>query len=1001
MLSSTSQQYDAKKYPLCAPWDCQRGRSFLENFLPDLTSALGLRYDDFANQQDHLTGNVPGGIPITTTAELLDPATALLVHAVVGHQGGAADIRKSEAQFKNRDAAIIASIRNHIPGQPQRDRIDMIKRLAAERNYEGGAPLTLVVLVTAAAPVAGFAVGALLYPPGHPNDGQAISALDRSKYQKCGNSLARHIIRIIGEEASPDPNAGITQMLAEGRWSNLKMGDVDINASTPRNLATLIKKVALEHNNAGEQQQRIKFLSVLVSPPEIAAKAVTELQRCSTHLQKANGDPDFDKLVIEIQELWDLSVSRGTLKLKGTDTGSRSIDAYALDRECGACSDDDEETYYVNSQQQRNRGLQHEVQCWNCHGFGHSKTECASPRLFRNITEAAKISIERAKSQQSRSADRTIGGAARGRGRGGGSSSSRGGGSARGSQRQPPGHDANLLEDDNDREEGDQYVYSATGERLGTMKTREQFENPSHERFPLGVFGQTDLGADAFNLDLDLDVMALHETDNADLEFAELSPKCFARSAHHVVPPELPELAEYSSEDEDEGEGKNCGGSCYSLSPPVLPQPKSATTCNGKIPEGIRPKVVEILRDFSSKLRMWAQPSQMLSPVLSPAGFDALDRPPPLDRPPSPPPSPPAYYDCPGCKTGVPFKNLCQGQYVHESSDSTWHDVCCYRCPTCNLNPLCPICSPAPAPEPEPEPMLVPDPTEPPGGFPSADELENEIFKNVPGHGISDLPPMEGGQPFLPPKHWRGLKDVEGVALGWGHHNFRVLPMLHPDAVAAWMPNGSGGYQPIGYGGDGPYRWGEHGNHTPPSVGEQAGFWVRNQQRLNAAAEEEAERSAALARMAWRASLTAAASASSASASSSVSVPPAHCFTAAVTFRNDGGGWGGRSGWDGRSSSLQDAAARLDASIHQSRLQEAASLRNAALLSTDPTPSSRPDSPPPESPTSYSPQTTPPESPQATPPESPTSTTPSVVIGVAYLDYSPEPRRHRPSTVWR
>ena len=41
-----------------------------------------------------------------------------------------------------------------------------------------------------------------------------------------------------------------------------------------------------------------------------------------------------------------------------------------------------------------------------------------------------------------------------------------------------------------------------------TMKTREQFENPSHERFPLGVFGQTDLGADAFNLDLDLDVVS-------------------------------------------------------------------------------------------------------------------------------------------------------------------------------------------------------------------------------------------------------------------------------------------------------------------------------------------------------------------------------------------------------------------------------------------------------------------------------------------------------------
>ena len=56
--------------------------------------------------------------------------------------------------------------------------------------------------------------------------------------------------------------------------------------------------------------------------------------------------------------------------------------------------------------------------------------------------------------------------------------------SARGSQRQPPGHDVNLLEDDKDCEEGEQYVYSATGARLGTMKTAEQFENPAHELTP-------------------------------------------------------------------------------------------------------------------------------------------------------------------------------------------------------------------------------------------------------------------------------------------------------------------------------------------------------------------------------------------------------------------------------------------------------------------------------------------------------------------------------------
>jgi hypothetical protein len=252
----------------------------------------------------------------------------LHVNAELGHEGQAHEIRKSRAHFRNRDAAIIASFYNHVPSQPIRDRINEIKQLSSESNYAGGAPLIIVVI---AANVANVADGTLLYPVGHPNDGQEISLLDRINYQKCGNSLARHIIRIIGEEASPDPNAGVQKMLAADRWSHIKLSHVPIDAATPRNLATLIRKLAAEHK-ADEEQQRIKFLSVLTSPPEIATKAVAELQRCSTHLQKANGEPDFEKLVAEIQDLWDLTVTRGTLKLS-----SKTVDAFALDT-CDACS---------------------------------------------------------------------------------------------------------------------------------------------------------------------------------------------------------------------------------------------------------------------------------------------------------------------------------------------------------------------------------------------------------------------------------------------------------------------------------------------------------------------------------------------------------------------------------------------------------------------------------------------------------------------------------------
>jgi hypothetical protein len=365
MMSSTSEQYDAKKFPLCAPWDGQRGKSYYETFIPNIASSWGLRGDDFANKQEHLTGNVPGGIPITTPAQRR--ANNLAVNDELEHEGTNNDKRKSAVQFKNRDASIIAELRNHIPGTAWRDRIDQIKRLSAEGDYEGGAPLIIVVI---AANVAGFANGTLLYPAGHLNDGEALSARDMDNYQKCGNSLARHIIRIIGEEASPDQKAGITKMLAENKWANLKLSHVPIDGATPRNLATLIKKVALEHE-ANEQQQRIKFLSLLVSPPEIAAKAVTELQRCSTHLEKANGEPDFEKLVAEIQELWDLSVTRGNLKLTtkvaGASSSSSSVDAFALNLGCGECSDDGEQSYYVASQAASGRTLQNEMQCWNNH----------------------------------------------------------------------------------------------------------------------------------------------------------------------------------------------------------------------------------------------------------------------------------------------------------------------------------------------------------------------------------------------------------------------------------------------------------------------------------------------------------------------------------------------------------------------------------------------------------------------------------------------------------
>ena len=384
----------------------------------------------------------------------------------------------------------------------------------------------------------------------------------------------------------------------------------------------------------------------------------------------------------------------------------------------------------------------------------------------------------------------------------------------------------------------------------------------------------------------------------------------------------------------------------YSLFPPC--KPKSATTCNNEkqipessnkkeIPEGSESFLVKVLRMFSDKLHEWSQPPQMLEPfsIGLPSG----------EAPPSPPASPPADHECDRCRVAVPFIELCQGQYCCEDDEGEWNSVCCYRCPKCSPDPLCPRCSPSTAPEPAPEPVPEPEPDPAPGGYPSADEIYHRVFEGVEGHGISPLPPMDR-QPGLVLNTWRGQPITPSTTPstssgtttnggwggwgGWPNHSQGLrnnLPMQAPGTVKAWMSDGAGGHQCIGYGGEA-YRWNAPGNRTPHEVGGAAGFWVSHQRRLDAEAAKAAEQAAAAARAA-----------------------------------------------------AQEEAEQAAAAAHgnRTRVQDDAALQRWLTPAT-----------PPESP-SYSPQDT--------PPESPTSTSP--MVGVAYLDYSPEPRRHRPSTVWR
>ena len=113
-------------------------------------------------------------------------------------------------------------------------RIDDIVSKYRDSDYAGGAPVVHPALPAGAPPN---------YPADHPQAGQPLSRVDLQNYQRCGNSLARHVLRIIREEATPDPTSGITRMTLESKWANVKLSEVGITDTTPRDMSAYLTEL--------------------------------------------------------------------------------------------------------------------------------------------------------------------------------------------------------------------------------------------------------------------------------------------------------------------------------------------------------------------------------------------------------------------------------------------------------------------------------------------------------------------------------------------------------------------------------------------------------------------------------------------------------------------------------------------------------------------------------------------------------------------------------------
>ena len=519
-MSSTSGSYDTKRFPLCEPWHGQRGKAYKDRFLPDFYAACMGKHDDYCTWEQHLCGEVPGGILPCSPQQLA--ANPTHVNLARPHQGVAAEVRKSEAAFYNREAALLSAFRKHVPVEAIQLRMDQLLQLHRANDFLAGAPVTNVIVVVLnqgnAVPVHP------VYPPTHPLANQPLSAYDLAAYQKCGNSLTRHIIYTIGLEAVPDPSSGLTQLDAETRWANLKLSDVGITPTTPRDFAAHLSRLALDVG-ANEQGKVIKYLSLFTSPYEIAQRATAELARCSEHLRKPDGSPDFLKISREMQELWEVLVTRSKIQFKPIPTGtSNSLNGFKL----SLGDDDDLETYVASGYSLSAAGstgasVANEPLCWNCLGFGHTKNDaagnnvCPSERKFRKITDAALVLSSKA-TALNRGQPRGRGGMGnfRGRGRGRGR-----GGPPPGSHRPPPS--ANLLENPSLDQAGvdeDGNVFSMDGTHLGSIaeaedkskstspepaedKTANEFEDVDPDRFDMGDFGSTSLGGNIFSLSLE------------------------------------------------------------------------------------------------------------------------------------------------------------------------------------------------------------------------------------------------------------------------------------------------------------------------------------------------------------------------------------------------------------------------------------------------------------------------------------------------------------------
>ena len=396
---------DTKLFPVCAPWSGDKGRGFTHVFAVEFPAGLARIKDHYSSLKQHLEGKDFGGISPPTPAQLAaNPNHVNDPRPHPGAGGGAAaavlEVAKSEEAFELRRDELLSLIRSHVINQGIKSAIDTM--VAKHTNNAPDQP----VLEVQAAPAAG---GVPLYAAGHPNAGNALSPADLRSYQLYGNSLGRHAWGLLVTEGTY-VTSGLRAEQLDDVWTGLLLSHVPFSERTIRDLAAYIDTTNVERGAAAktDEQKRTKLLKLITYPTELASRATNELQYCSDQW-RVGGVPSYSLTVTGMQELWEAHFPKCTkptwwterrpkgpmhradqLALTATDANSVEFE-HGADDELGAAA-------YAYAAEINQSGTGSSVAgegfCWNCLGFGHTKSggngvpPCPSPRSGALVRES-------------------------------------------------------------------------------------------------------------------------------------------------------------------------------------------------------------------------------------------------------------------------------------------------------------------------------------------------------------------------------------------------------------------------------------------------------------------------------------------------------------------------------------------------------------------------------------------------------------------------------------